>query len=224
MSWLKTLLDMPVVVGKPYHSTPVFSHDMTFLVINPYWNVPPSIARKDLLPKIKKDVNYLEQQNFTVFSDWSSGATVVDPHTVDWASVSGRNFPYKLRQGHGEGNALGRIKFMLPNRFSIYLHDTPAKALFAKSERAFSHGCIRVSDPPALAEQVLAETNGWTVDRVNQAIDSGERQIISLKQPLPVHISYLTSWVNKDGSVHFRNDVYSRDAKLMEALKGARAS
>ena len=219
----KTLLDMPVVVGKPYHSTPVFSHEMTYLVMNPYWNVPPSIARKELLPKIKDDVSYLASNNFTLFSDWSSGASVVDPHTVDWAGVNRNNFPYKLRQGSGDGNALGRVKFMFPNRFNIYLHDTPAKTLFGKDQRTFSHGCIRVSDPPGLAEAVLASTGGWSLDRINSTIDSGERRIVTLKDPLPVHIGYLTSWVNKDGSVHFRTDVYGRDAKLAEALLGARA-
>ncbi|NIA68228.1 L,D-transpeptidase family protein [Pelagibius litoralis] len=219
----KTLLDMPVVVGKPYHSTPVFSHRMTYLVINPFWNVPPSIARKELLPKIKQNASYLAENNFTLFSDWSSGAQVVDPVAVDWAVVNRNNFPYKLRQGSGDGNALGRVKFMFPNRFNIYLHDTPAKSLFGKAERTFSHGCIRVQDPPLLAEAVLAGTEGWPLDRVNRTIDSGERRIVTLKEPLPVHIAYLTSWVNKDGSVHFRKDVYGRDAKLAEALLGARA-
>ncbi len=219
----KTLLDMPVVVGRPYHSTPVFSHRMTYLVMNPYWNVPPSIARKELLPKIKDDVSYLASNNFTLFSDWSSGASVVDPVTVNWAAVNRNSFPYKLRQGSGDGNALGRLKFMFPNRFNIYLHDTPAKTLFGKDERTFSHGCIRVSDPPGLAEAVLAKTGEWPLQRITQTIASGERRIVTLDAPLPVHISYLTSWVNKDGSVHFRKDVYGRDAKLAEALLGARA-
>ena len=219
----KTLLDMPVVVGRPYHSTPVFSHQMTYLVLNPYWNVPPSIARKELLPKIRQNASYLAENNFTLFSDWSSGARVVDPLIVDWAAVNRNNFPYKLRQGSGDGNALGRVKFMFPNRFNIYLHDTPAKALFGKDERTFSHGCIRVSDPPGLAEAVLTKTGGWPLQRINETIASGERRIVTLKEPLPVHISYLTSWVNKDGSVHFRKDVYGRDAKLAEALLGARA-
>lgn len=219
----KTLLDMPVVVGRPYHSTPVFSHQMTYLVMNPYWNVPPSIARKELLPKIKQNASYLAEHNFTLFSDWSSGARVVDPLIVDWAAVNRNNFPYKLRQGSGDGNALGRVKFMFPNRFNIYLHDTPAKALFGKDERTFSHGCIRVSDPPGLAEAVLTQTGDWPLQRINETIESGERRIVTLKEPLPVHISYLTSWVNKDGSVHFRKDVYGRDAKLAEALLGARA-
>jgi murein L,D-transpeptidase YcbB/YkuD len=219
----RTLLDMPVVVGKPYHRTPIFSHTMTYVEINPYWNVPPSIARDELLPKIKQDAGYLAKHNYVLFSDWSSGATVVDPQSVDWSQVSKASFPYKIRQDSGDGNALGRVKFMFPNRFNIYLHDTPSKGLFSRPERTFSHGCIRVQDPPLLAQYVLAASTDWDRARIEAAIASGERTIVTLKEPLPVHISYLTSWVNKDGSVHFRNDVYARDAALAKALLGARS-
>jgi L,D-transpeptidase YcbB len=219
----KTLLDMPVVIGKPYQRTPIFSHVMTYVEVNPYWNVPPSIAREELLPKIKQDVSYLRKNNYVLFSDWSAAATEVDPQTVDWSQVSGGRFPYKIRQDSGDGNALGRVKFMFPNRFNIYLHDTPAKSLFSRPERTFSHGCIRVQDPPLLAEFVLATSEGWDRARIEAAIASGERTVVTLKQPLPVHITYLTSWVNKDGSVHFRNDVYDRDASLAQALLGARS-
>jgi murein L,D-transpeptidase YcbB/YkuD len=218
----RTLLDMPVVVGKPYHRTPIFSHVMTYVEINPYWNVPPSIARDELLPKIKQDVSYLVRNNYVLFSDWSSGATVVDPQSIDWSRVSKSSFPYKIRQDSGDFNALGRVKFMFPNRFNIYLHDTPAKSLFSRPERTFSHGCIRVQDPVLLAEYVLALNEGWPRERIDAAVASGERTVVTLGKPLPVHITYLTSWVNKDGSVHFRNDVYARDATLAKALIGTR--
>lgn len=220
----KTILDMRVVIGKTYHKTPVFSATMTYVEINPYWNVPPSIARKELLPLIKRDVAYLADKNFTLLSDWSSSAKAVDPLSVDWSALGAGNFPYKLRQDPGDGNALGRIKFMFPNRFNVYLHDTPAKSLFLKARRSFSHGCIRVEDPLALGEAVLAKSEGWTRARIEAAIASGERTIVTLDQPLPVHVSYLTAWVNKDGSVHFRDDVYGRDTALSDALLGPRAS
>jgi len=219
----KTLLDMPVVVGKPYHRTPIFSHVMTYVEVNPYWNVPPSIARNELLPKIKQDAGYLAKNNYVLFSDWSSGARVLDPQQIDWSQMSASDFSYKIRQDSGEGNALGRVKFMFPNRFNIYLHDTPAKSLFSRSERAFSHGCIRVQNPPLLAEFVLQQTEGWTRERIGAAIASGQRTIVTLREPLPVHIVYLTNWVNKDGSVHFRRDIYDRDTALAKALLGARA-
>ncbi len=220
----KTLLDMRVVIGKTYHKTPVFSEKMTYVEINPYWNVPPSIAGGEILPKLKENANYLTEKNFTLFSDWGASAQTLDPLAIDWARITRKTFAYKLRQGPGDGNALGRIKFMFPNRFNVYLHDTPAKSLFKKAKRSFSHGCIRVEDPPGLAAVVLAKTQGWTAERIHDAIASGQRQVVSLAAPLPVHISYLTAFVNKDGSVHFRDDIYGRDARLAEVLLGTRAT
>ena len=215
----KTLLDMRVVVGKTYHKTPVFSKEMTYLVINPFWNVPPSIARAEILPQIKKDPGYLARKNFTLFAGWGEGAAVVDPTSVDWSTITRRNFPYRIRQGSGDGNALGRIKFMLPNKFNIYLHDTPSKSGFTLAVRSFSHGCVRVHDPVKLATFVLNGKRGWDREKIEKAIASGERRVVTLGQlSLPVHISYLTAWVNKDGSVHFRDDIYKRDVVLAKAL------
>ena len=219
----KTVLDTRVVVGAPYHRTPVFSAEMTYLEINPYWNVPSSIARNELLPRIKEDPGYLAANDFELLSDWSDGATAVDPQSVDWSEITPDAFTYRLRQSPGDGNALGRIKFMFPNQFNVYLHDTPARSLFERAERSFSHGCIRVDDPEAFGAVVLAGQDGWSLDRIYAAIKSDERMIVTLEQPLPVHIAYLTAWVNKDGSVHFRHDVYGRDAILANALLGPHA-
>lgn len=219
----RTIFESRVIVGKPYHRSPVFSESMKYIVINPYWNVPPSIARNEMLPKIKKDITYLSSNNYRLFSDWSSGARVVDPANVDWSAVTARNFHYKVRQEPGDQNALGRIKFMLPNRFNVYLHDTPAKSLFDKPERSFSHGCIRVQRPHELAELVLADQPEWSRERIDQTIASGEHTIVPLSAPLPVHVAYITAWANKDGTVHFRRDIYRRDAQLAESLLGYRA-
>lgn len=218
-----TVFDTRVVVGAPYHRTPVFSGEMTYIELNPYWNVPPSIARNELLPKIKADPGYLAANDFTLLSDWSDSAKVLDPHSIDWRAVTPERFTYKLRQGPGAGNALGHIKFMFPNQFNIYLHDTPARGLFARDVRDFSHGCIRVQDPEALAAYVLDRQPGWSQDAINAAIATGQRQIVTLDQKLPVHIAYLTAWVDKDGSVSFRPDVYGRDAILAAALLGPAA-
>ncbi|MEM7426879.1 MAG: L,D-transpeptidase family protein [Pseudomonadota bacterium] len=209
----KTVHTALTVVGKTYHSTPVFSKKMKYIVINPYWNVPSSIARKEYLPKLRRDPGYLLRQNIHVLR----GGSKVDPYAVNWSSVSSAAFPFRLRQDPGKKNALGRIKFMFPNRFNVYIHDTPAKSLFAKSKRVFSHGCIRVQDPPKLAE-VLLQDQGWSLPRVKNQITSGKKRIVNLKKPIPVHITYLTAWVNKDGSVHFREDVYGRDKRLSAAL------
>jgi L,D-transpeptidase YcbB len=219
----KTIFDTRVVVGAPYHRTPVFSADMTYVEINPYWNVPSSIARNELLPKIKEDPGYLAANNFELLSDWGDGAIALDPWMVDWSAITPATFAHRLRQGPGEGNALGRIKFMFPNQFNVYLHDTPARHLFERAERSFSHGCIRVHEPESFGAVILAAQDGWPLDRLYAAIKSGERMIVPLDQPLPVHIAYLTAWVNKDGTVHFRNDVYGRDATLAAALLGPRA-
>ncbi len=228
----KTIFVTRVVVGKPFFRTPVFSKDkpffrtpvfskdMTYVVVNPYWNVPPSIARNEILPKIKEDPGYLAAKNFELLSDWSNDAAVIDPATIDWASMTRRNFTYKVRQGPGEGNALGRLKFMFPNPFNIYLHDTPSKTLFERYERTFSHGCVRVQHPRDFAAVVLGGQSDWDPARIEAAIASEIPQVVSLAEPLPVHITYLTAWTNKDGTVHFRDDVYGRDVPLRTALLG----
>ena len=217
---LDTVFHSKVVVGDPYHRTPVFSDVMTYLEINPVWNVPNSIASKELLPKIQEDPNYLAERNYTLLASWEQNAPEVDPRFIDWSTITASSFPFRIRQEPGENNALGQIKFMFPNQFNIYLHDTPAQALFSRTERAFSHGCIRVAKPLELAGAVLQGQEGWDQERVRQQIESRERLKVTLERPIPVHISYITAWVNKDGTVHFRNDVYDRDELLAEALLG----
>ena len=221
----KTLYTSRVVVGAPYTRTPVFTGSMTYIQLNPYWTVPPSIASKEILPKIKRDPSYLSKQRLTVFKGWSAGAEAIDPATVNWASFSSRSFPFKLRQEPGEGNALGRIAFMLPNRHNIYLHDTPAKSLFSRASRGFSHGCIRVENPKRLAEIIFREIEedpAWTLEAIEAGIATNENRIIRLRTPIPVHLAYITAFANKDGTVHFRRDVYGRDERLMALLKKGR--
>ncbi len=219
----RTVFDTRVVVGAPYHRTPAFSAEMTYIEINPYWNVPPSIARNELLPEIKEDPGYLAANGFELLADWNDGAAAIDPWAVDWSRITPEDFAWRLRQRPGDGNALGRIKFMFPNSFNVYLHDTPARHLFDEAERSFSHGCVRVEDPESFGAVVLDGQADWSLERIKVAIASGERMIVALEEPLPVHVAYLTAWVNKDGTVHFRNDVYGRDARLSEALLGPRA-
>lgn len=213
----KTIFDTRVIVGTPYHRTPVFSDLMTYVVLNPHWNITPTIARNEILPKLRKDTGYLAKNNIVVLSDWSDGAVPVDPSTIDWTQVSGRSFPYKLRQEPGLQNALGRIKFMFPNPYNIYLHDTPSRQLFQETVRSFSHGCIRVQNPVDLGAVLLA-ADGWSKERLDAAIATGEQKVVTLSRPVPVHLTYLTAWVNKDGSTHFRDDIYGRDELLAAAL------
>lgn len=212
-------LEMRVVVGRPARQSPVFSADMTYMVLNPYWNVPHKLAVEDILPKAKKDVNYLIDQHFMVFEGWEEDAEELDPQAIQWGDYNKRQFPFRLRQEPGRKNALGRIKFMFPNRFAVYLHDTPQKSLFARSQRDFSSGCIRLEDARALAGYLLSEDPNWAPEALLAAIAQGSRQVVHVPRPIPVHLHYMTAWVDPDGTLQFREDIYKRDKKLDRALR-----
>jgi len=215
----RSTLAMRVVVGKPERRTPFFSADMTYLVLSPHWYVPSAIAIQDKLPLIRRDPNYVARQNFKLFRDGERGATRVDPLSVDWSAVSARNFPYRLRQDPGPRNALGRVKFMFPNAYHVYLHDTPSRELFAKTERAFSSGCIRLEKPIELAEYLLRDDPRWSRQRILATIERGAEQVVHLPTTIPVHLLYWTAWVNEQGLVNFRKDIYERDKVLEKALR-----
>lgn len=208
----------PVVIGKPYHATPVFTEKMEYLVMNPNWNIPKSIATKEMLPKLRRNPGALARQNISVRTGWSSNSKTIDPYSVNWRYVSSSDFPFRLQQGPGSNNALGRVKFMFPNRHNIYIHDTPAKNLFSRTSRTFSHGCVRVQNPLELARHLLDE-QGWSRSEIDSQIASGKRRVVSLKRPWPVYVTYLTAWVDADNVVQFRRDVYGRDKKLKAALR-----
>jgi L,D-transpeptidase YcbB len=210
---------MRAIVGKRNRPTPVMSAMMTYLEINPYWNIPQKIARKDLLPKIQKDPGYLLRRNIQVFSSWKEDADVIDPLDIDWQSYSKENFPpFRLRQQPVPSNALGRVKFIFPNRHSVYIHDTPAKSLFDKNDRSFSAGCVRIEEPLTLAKYLLASQN-WDDKRIDAKIHSRKRMTVVLKEPIPVHLVYLTVWADEDGTVYFFQDLYNRDRRLLAKLK-----
>ncbi|OGW38279.1 MAG: hypothetical protein A2Y97_04655 [Nitrospirae bacterium RBG_13_39_12] len=213
------LFNMKVVVGKPFRQTPVFSKKMTYIVINPSWNVPKSIAIEDILPKIKKDADYLAKQKIKVIKGWDKNSEEIDPETINWSKVAGNNFNYWLQQEPGILNPLGGIKFMLPNRFGVYLHDSPSRRLFAESKRSFSHGCIRVERAVDLAEYLLKSDPDWTREKIVDAIEDGKEQEVPLPEPINVHILYLTAWVDNDGFIQFREDIYGRDEQLDKSLR-----
>lgn len=210
-----------VIVGRPYRQTPVFTGNMTYLVLNPSWEVPHSIATRDLLPQIQADRGHLSRMGFTVLQGWGANERVIDPAGIDWRALRADRFPYRLRQGPGPQNALGTVKFMFPNRHAVYLHDTPARGLFAKEERAFSSGCIRVSDPRALTDWLLAgegRPQVMSTERISGILAQGRETTVRLTRGIPVHLLYWTAWVEDDGQVHFRRDIYTRDQRLIEAL------
>jgi len=216
----RTVLTMRVVAGRPYRRTPVFSDQMTYLVFNPYWHVPRNLAVQDILPQIQSDTTYLGRQGMRVFRPSESGGLEeINPKTIDWAQVTAENFDLQLRQDPGPTNALGRVKFMFPNRFNVYLHDTPTRSLFERSARDFSSGCIRIEKPIELVEYVMAGDSTWTRDRIMAAIATGSEETVRLPQPQPVHLLYWTAWAEDDGSIQFRRDVYNRDASLYAELQ-----
>ena len=214
----KAILSMKVVVGKPYLRTPVFTAKLSYLVINPSWNVPDSIARKEIIEKIRKDPHYLAKQNIEVLRGWGSREEEINPETIDWSKITPKNLSYRFRQKPGLLNALGRIKFMLPNKFDVYLHDTPARSLFSQQVRTFSHGCTRIEKPIELAEYLLRDA-GWTREKILDSIAKGKERKVSIPHPLNVNFLYLTAWVDQEGTLQFRNDIYGRDKRLEKALR-----
>lgn len=215
-------LSMRAIVGRPYRQTPAFSDRITYLVFNPFWHVPHGLAVQDQLPLIRKDPGYVQRMGFRVFQGWGADARALDPDSIDWQRLSARNFPYRLRQDPGPQNALGRVKFMFPNRFSVYLHDTPAKELFARRARNFSSGCIRLKDAASLAKYLLRGDPRWTPDAVDRVMATGTvEETVRLTAPVPVHLLYWTAWSEADGTVQFRADVYNRDDRLHGALAEA---
>lgn len=210
-----------VIVGKPFRQTPVFSDQIEYLVFNPTWTVPRTIMLQDQLPQILNDPDYLARLNISVYRGWGADRVPVDPATIDWSALGRNNFPYQLVQEPGPQNALGQVKFMLPNQYDVYLHDTPGRGLFAKSERTFSSGCIRVEQPFDLAERLLAGSPNWSRARIEGLIDGQVPQTVLLPRPVPVHLQYWTAWVDGEGRIQYRNDIYERDARLLKELKGS---
>ena len=201
--------EMNVVVGKTTHYTPALKDTITYIVFNPTWNIPYSIATEEMLPKIKADPSFLARNNYKLLRGSYTSDEVVNPYSVDWNEITADNFSFFIVERPGNGNALGRVKFMLPNNYSIYLHDTPADHLFNRQERDFSHGCIRLEKPFELAEILLkGQTTPYEIRRI---LNSRETRAVVLNEPVPVHIVYQTAWVDNFEKVQFREDIYGFD-------------
>ncbi len=189
---------MNVVVGSGQHNTVIFSDELKYVVFSPYWNVPTSIVKNEIMPGIKKNSNYINSHNMEI-TGYSGGI----PH---------------VRQKPGPNNALGRVKFLFPNNYNIYMHDTPAKSLFGETRRAFSHGCIRLAEPEWLAQFLLRKDSTWTDEAIKKAMQSNKEKWVTLNQTIPVYIGYFTAWVDSKGLLNFRNDVYGHDAKMEKLM------
>jgi murein L,D-transpeptidase YcbB/YkuD len=207
----KVPLTMRVVVGKKDTPTPIFNDDMTYLVFAPYWNVPPDIATKETIPSAIKDPAFLQRTNMEVLD---RSGSVVDPSSID----PERAGEYRFRQRPGGSNSLGYVKFMFPNQFNVYLHDTPADSLFARAARSFSHGCVRVEQPEELAEYVLADQPEWTAEKIQEAMHGGQEKSVKLRGALPVYLGYWTARTSFDGILQFRDDLYGIDARQSALL------
>jgi murein L,D-transpeptidase YcbB/YkuD len=204
-----------VQVGRPYRKTPLFRSEINYLVFNPTWTVPPGIIRADILPAAKKDPASIARKGLKVLD---AGGREVDPASVDWSRYSGGHIPYTLRQDPGPKNALGRVKLMFPNPYLVYLHDTPSQDLFERAERAFSSGCVRVERALELAEIALDDADQWNAASIESVIEGGKLQNVTLKRKLPLLLTYWTAWVDADGRLNFRRDLYGQDAQWAAAL------
>jgi murein L,D-transpeptidase YcbB/YkuD len=207
-----------VQVGKTYRRTPLFRSEINYLVFNPTWTVPPGIIKADILPAARKDPASITRKGLRVLD---ADGHELDPATIDWSRFNSGNIPYTLRQDPGPKNALGRVKLMFPNSYSVYLHDTPSQSLFEQTDRAFSSGCVRVERALELAERVLDDPQRWNEVSIAQVISAGKLQNVSLTKKMPVLLAYWTAWVDPQGTVNFRRDVYGQDARWAEGLDAA---
>jgi murein L,D-transpeptidase YcbB/YkuD len=181
---------------------------------NPYWNIPKNILRTEILPEVKKKRKYLEEKNMEVID---SKGDIIDAKDIDWDQYT-TTFPYIIRERPGPENSLGKVKFLFPNPYDIYLHDTPARALFSESDRTFSHGCIRLSEPERLAVHLLADHPDWPAEKVREAMNGDQEIYVRLKRKIPVFIAYFTAWVGRTGKLNFGRDVYGHDEAMRELL------
>lgn len=211
----KPVMEAKVVVGREERQTPTFTANMAYLVMSPKWYVPRSIAVKDKLPQLKRNPYALARQNIRIYNN---AGQQINPASVNWKAIGKENFNYQFRQDAGPRNALGGIKFMFPNPYNVYLHDTPTRGLFSQSQRTFSSGCIRLSNPVELAEYLLKHDPKWNRQTIKAAASSGKQRVVNLPQEVPVYLLYWTVWVDENGLANFRGDIYNRDKPMVRAL------
>jgi len=211
-------LKMRIMIGRIDDPTPTFSDTMTYIVMNPSWEVPASIVMKKLYPYFSEDKTFFERHGIEVYSGWRSGARRIDPTLVDWKKYDPGYLPFRFRQKPGPLNAMGRIKFMFPNKYSIYLHDTPSRYLFARERYAYTSGCVRVRRPVDLAAKLLEDSSWWNEKKIDRELRKGSERVVHLKRPIPVHLAYFTVIANDDGTVRLQPDIYGWDDLLDSVL------
>jgi len=207
-----------VVVGKPQHKTPMFSHAISYAEFNPTWTVSRSIAGEEFLPKLRRNPRYLEKRDYKIYASWDEDAEELDVKKINWSKVSSKDFPYRIVQSPGKNNALGKVKFMFPNRFKIYLHDTPSKRLFKNSRRAYSHGCIRIQKPLEFATKLFKSR--LSKSKIDKILEKEGTTIVKLGRSVPIHLTYFTLWVDEKGKMKSYRDLYKRDRMVSKLLSG----
>ncbi len=211
---------MRVVTGKPNHPTPIFSDTVEYIVLNPYWNVPKSIIQKEFVPKLIRNPNAMKRKGIEIRQGWGKNAKVINPKKINWRNyVDGTPMPFHFAQLPGKKNALGKVKFLFPNKFAVYMHDTPSKSLFKRSKRAFSHGCIRLQKPRELLKTFSTFNSNIDFDKAQSILKGKEKTHINLKEKVPVDVIYLTAWIDYDGKLQFRDDVYHYDAMQLKSFR-----
>jgi murein L,D-transpeptidase YcbB/YkuD len=209
----KVKKSLRVIVGDKRHPTPIFNEKISFIVLNPYWKVPEGIVRREIVPNMIKNPNYLRRQGLQAHRTWNERSPVINVSNLYWEDylTGGQKFPYRLMQPPGPRNALGKIKFKFPNRFAVYLHDTPTRYLFKRTVRAFSHGCVRLSNPEQLLETISSFNEDINLTKATKILKGKRKVQLNIKTKLPIHLVYLTAGVNSDGELEFRNDIYRYD-------------
>jgi len=216
----KLIQTMGVITGKPKHPTPIFSDMVEIIVLNPYWNVPKSIIQKEMIPKLLRNPNAMVKQGIEIRAGWGKNAEKVSGGSVDWSQYRySKTMPYRFAQLPGYKNALGKVKFLFPNKFSVYMHDTPTKHLFKKNRRAFSHGCIRLEKPRELLRTFSTFNDNIDFDKSQKVLKGKKNSYLKLQEKVPVDVVYLTAWVDYDGKLQFRNDVYKYDEMQLKSFR-----
>jgi murein L,D-transpeptidase YcbB/YkuD len=210
---------MRVVTGRKGHETPIFYNNVRLIVLNPYWRIPPSIVKHETIPKLQKNPGYATKNHIEIHKDWSEHSPEINPYKVNWHKYGKRLPPWHFMQSPGEKNALGKVKFLFPNSYSVYMHDTPEKALFSKDIRAFSHGCIRLHRPIDMLGTFTQIDTKINFEKSKEILKKNVKTPLRLSQSVPIDIIYISTWVDRDGVVQFRDDIYGYDELQMETAK-----
>lgn len=216
----KLLKKIKTVVGTPKNPTPIFSNTVKTVVLNPYWNLPKSIIQKEMIPKLLRNSNAMAKKGIEIRAGWGKNAKKIDASSVDWRQyMYSKSVPYRFAQVPGTRNALGKVKFLFPNKYAVYMHDTPQKSLFNRSKRAFSHGCIRLQQPRELLKTIASFNSNLDFEKSQEILKGKDNTYVSLKERIPVDVIYLTSWVDYDGKLQFRNDIYNYDKMQLKSFR-----